>query len=100
MRKLNFCYTLGTVQLTLKFDDGESFKFTVQPIHAMVISCFSKDDSQTTQVRFSLPTICEKLDISDTNFVLSALLYWVDNGVLSEVEDQVFESKSTRSRSQ
>jgi hypothetical protein len=53
----------------------------------MVISCFSKEENQATQVRLSLMMVCEKLDISDTNFVLSALLYWVDNGVLSEVED-------------
>jgi hypothetical protein len=52
----------------------------------MVISCFSKDEGQIGQVRLSLATICEKLDISDTNFVLNALLFWVDNGVLSELE--------------
>ena len=86
MRKLNFCYTIGTVKLTLHFDDGEKYRCSVQPLHAMVISCFSKDEEQIGQVRLSLATICEKLDLSDTNFVLSALLFWVDNGVLSELE--------------
>lgn len=29
MRKLNFCLTIGTVKLTLNFDDGKSFSYTV-----------------------------------------------------------------------
>lgn len=34
----------------------------------------------------------------NSNIVLGALQFWVDNGVLKELEGQLFESRPTRSK--
>jgi anaphase-promoting complex subunit 2 len=40
MRKIQFHYNLGYVNLSLSFDNGE-FTFKCLPIHAILISCFA-----------------------------------------------------------
>lgn len=61
MRKLNFSETLGTVQLTLTFDDGVSQQFTVNPLQAIVISTFNKEGS--TEVTLTLDDLSTKLNL-------------------------------------
>lgn len=46
MRKLNFSESLGTVQLTLTFDDAQSHQFTVTPLQAVIIAAFDKTGAE------------------------------------------------------
>jgi hypothetical protein len=54
MRKLNWSETLGTIELTLTFDDGISQSFTVNPLQAIVISAFNKNDPSSPEVKLAL----------------------------------------------
>lgn len=89
MRKLNFSETLGTVQLTLSWDDGISQQFTVTPFQAIIISLFNKPDGFNYEVTISLSEIKDKLNIDETS-VLDALHFWSSCGALCELENYVF----------
>ncbi len=80
MRKLNFSESLGTVELTLSWDDGTSQKFTVNPIQAIVISTFNKTNAD--EVTLSLDQLTASLHL-DKETLLQALQFWVSSGVLT-----------------
>lgn len=51
MRTVNFWPALGSVNLTLHFENG-SFKFRVTPLQAAIISLFDDKDSKTLTANF------------------------------------------------
>lgn len=48
MRKINFHYNLGHVNLTLTFNNGK-FDFKCTPIHAILINCFDESKIKNKQ---------------------------------------------------
>jgi len=78
LRTINFRQNLGSVQLTLHFQNG-SFKFKVSPLQASIISLFDDNKSKS----LSGDAIAKALDISFEE-VKRKIAFWVCKGVLKE----------------
>jgi anaphase-promoting complex subunit 2 len=85
MRKLNWHNTLGSVDLTLTFDNGD-FPFKCLPAHAVLLSYFDenylkghKGDGLTLELLSS--------EVSwPPAFVKQLMTFWVHKGVINEVK--------------
>ncbi|CDW73691.1 anaphase-promoting complex subunit 2 [Stylonychia lemnae] len=80
IRKVNFKPQLGSVNLTLHFNNG-SFKFRVTPIQASIISLFNDKNPKTLSADF----IADQLDIK-VDEVRRKVSFWVCKGVLKEIK--------------
>lgn len=73
---------LGKVTLDLTFKNGVSDTFRCEPIHAILIGQFDKNENPS-QGPISLETLAQKLE-AHQNFIRSKLFFWVKKGVLVE----------------
>eukprot|EP00347_Sterkiella_histriomuscorum_P002825 403366657 len=78
IRTVNFRPQLGSVNLTLHFDNG-SFKFRVTPIQAAIITMFDDENSKNLSAEY----IAKELDIA-VDDLRRKIAFWVCKGVLKE----------------
>ena len=77
---------LGTVQLDLKFKNGEKFCFKCEPIQAIIISQFDKHNNPTGNP-ISLDSLATRLK-AQQNYIKSKLYFWLKKGVVVECKKQ------------
>jgi len=77
MRTVNFKPNLGSVHLTLDFQNG-SFKFRVTPFQAAVISLFNGEKT------YSAEQLAKELEVSAEDVRKRGVAFWVCKGVLRE----------------
>eukprot|EP00919_Chromeraceae_sp_WS-2016_P041596 GHVR01099116.1.p1 GENE.GHVR01099116.1~~GHVR01099116.1.p1 ORF type:complete len:114 (-),score=11.61 GHVR01099116.1:213-554(-) len=83
MRKINFHYNLGHVDLSLSFDNGE-FHFKCPPIQAIMITYFDENEMKDPNLGVSSEELSRKLHISPT-ILKQKMSFWVHKAVIKEV---------------
>lgn len=73
---------LGTVELELKFKNGEKHGFTCEPIQAIIITQFDKNNNPSGG-GITLEELAEKLQ-AHQNYIRSKIFYWIKKGVIEE----------------
>ena len=80
MRKIQYHYNLGHVNLTLSFKNGD-FDFKCMPIHAMMITSFDEEYIRDKNMGVSSEELSNWLNISQ-NVVKQKMSFWVHKGVV------------------
>ena len=79
MRKMQYHYNLGHVNLTLSFKNGD-FPFKCLPIHAVMIRFFDEDHMRETN-GISSEELANLLHLTP-NVVKQKMSFWVHKGVI------------------
>lgn len=82
MRKIQFHYNLGNVDITLSFDNG-NFNFKCMPIHAMMISYFDDAKMKNKSLGVSSEQLSSELNLPQ-NAIKQKMSFWVHKGVIRE----------------
>lgn len=90
MRKIQWHYNLGFVNLALSFDNGE-FKFKCLPIHAILISYFDEDSKFLCDLGLkaagesgvSIETLSKELNLPP-NVIKQRMSFWIHKEVIRE----------------
>lgn len=78
---------LGKVEMDLKIKD-KKIMVICQPIHAAIISLFSKNEGYKEDEGVCLELIIEKLNASE-EYIKSKINFWTSKGILKEKENQI-----------
>ncbi len=80
MRKIHYHNSLGHVNLTLSFKNGD-FDFKCLPIHAVMINYFDEDRMKDPQNGISSEELSNNLHIPP-NVIKQKMSFWVHKGVI------------------
>ncbi len=83
-RHLEWLKHVGTVDLELQMESGESKQFSVTPLQATVISFFSEQDRLV-----GMEELASKMNTT-ADVVRKGISFWIGNGVLFECEKDHF----------
>eukprot|EP01116_Phalansterium_solitarium_P011803 TRINITY_DN27598_c0_g1_i1.p1 TRINITY_DN27598_c0_g1~~TRINITY_DN27598_c0_g1_i1.p1 ORF type:complete len:814 (+),score=307.14 TRINITY_DN27598_c0_g1_i1:142-2583(+) len=75
---------LGTVEVELEFDDGQTLELSLTPLQAAIIMHF-----QDTEV-WVLSELAEALGIS-TSALQKRMSFWINNGIVKEIEKGIYQ---------
>jgi len=96
MRKLIWHHSLGSVDLSLEFDNGE-FNFKCLPTHAILISYF--DDRINPNQGVALDFLASELKMPE-NTIRQLMSFWVHKGVVQERKSQTSGGNSVKKNAQ
>lgn len=83
---------LGSVDVELSFNNGEKHVFKCEPIQALLVMLFDKDNNKMSR-GISLEKMAESLK-SHPNYIKSKIFYWLKKGVIREVKKNANQSGS------
>jgi len=88
-KKLRYLPNMGSIDLTIDMDSGETFSATVNPLQAAIIELFSQ------QGKWDADELAQRLGNLDVTSVSLALMYWHMAGVIEPSERNTFELRES-----